>query len=265
MSPAPESAHVFDDGAEYDRFMGRWSRAAGPLFLDWIAVAPNSRWLDVGCGTGILTQLIADRCRPARICAIDPAPAQVARAQQHQATATFQVADAVAVPYRDGTFDVVASALVMNFIADKARALDEMCRVARRGGTIAAFVWDFATERSPSGPMRRGLRAAGGEVPAVPGTRASSLAALQRLFEGAGLESIATRTIEVGIDFPDFESYWLSQLPRQNPITRTIEGLDRGERERMRDLVRAELAPRLDGSCRVQARANAIKARVPRS
>jgi len=259
-----EPAHAFDDGVEYERFMGQWSRAVGPTFLEWLEAPANARWLDVGCGTGILTRLIADRCRPAQLCAIDPAPAQVAQAQRQLAGTAigFQVADASALPHRDGSFDVVAAALVLNFVADRARALAEMRRVARRGGTIAAFVWEFETERSPSGPMRRGLRAVGGEVPAVPGTRAAGLAALQRLFESEGLDAIATRTIEVRVEFPDFESYWSSQMPRYNPITKTIAALAEGDRDRMRSLVRAELAPRLDGSCVVEARANAIKARA---
>jgi SAM-dependent methyltransferase len=165
------------------------------------------------------------------------------------------------LPHRDGSFDVVAAALVLNFVADRGRALAEMRRVARRGGTIAAFVWEFETERSPSGPMRRGLRAVGGEVPAVPGTRAAGLAACR----GCSSPQDSTRSpparSRCGSSFPTSRATELADAALQ-PITKTIAALAEGDRERMRSLVRAELAPRLDGSCVVEARANAIKARA---
>ena len=41
-----EPAHSFEDGAAYERFMGRWSRAAGAAFLDWLAPPPGLHWLD---------------------------------------------------------------------------------------------------------------------------------------------------------------------------------------------------------------------------
>jgi hypothetical protein len=52
----------FNDGAGYDRFMGVWSRLAGQDFLDWIGPSQGQRWLDVGCGNGAFTQLIAEQC-----------------------------------------------------------------------------------------------------------------------------------------------------------------------------------------------------------
>jgi ubiquinone/menaquinone biosynthesis C-methylase UbiE len=45
----------FDDAAAYEAFMGRWSRSAGDVFLEWMAPPKNARWLDVGCGTGVFT------------------------------------------------------------------------------------------------------------------------------------------------------------------------------------------------------------------
>ena len=63
---AGDAAYRFDDGAAYERFMGRWSRGAGEVFLEWLAPAPGACWLDVGCGTGSFTELIVDRCAPVR-------------------------------------------------------------------------------------------------------------------------------------------------------------------------------------------------------
>ena len=64
-------AHSFDDSAAYERFMGRWSRAAGEVFVDWLAPPAGARWLDVGCGTGVFTELILDTCLPSAVFGVD--------------------------------------------------------------------------------------------------------------------------------------------------------------------------------------------------
>jgi len=58
---------VFNDGEAYERFMGRWSRAAGGAFLEWLAPPKGAHWLDVGCGTGAFTELVIGSCSPASI------------------------------------------------------------------------------------------------------------------------------------------------------------------------------------------------------
>lgn len=143
------------------------------MFLDWIAPPPGAHWLDVGCGTGSFTELIAEICSPASIIAIDPERAQTNHARNRPIAnqAHFEVADAQALPFSDGTFDIVASGLVLNFIPDPAQALSEMLRVARRGGTIGGYVWDFAADLSPTWPMRRGLRQLGASVAPTPGRK----------------------------------------------------------------------------------------------
>ena len=146
-----EARPTFDDGAAYDEFMGRWSRAVGAVFLDWLAAPRKAAWLDVGCGTGAFTTLIVKTCAPARVSAVDPGAAQIefARRQPVAKRADFRVADAQTLPFSDGTFDVVASALVINFIPDRARAVAQMRRVTRPYGTVGGYVWDFAADMQP--------------------------------------------------------------------------------------------------------------------
>lgn len=245
--------------------MGRWSRAVGPVFLDWLAPASAVRWLEVGCGTGIFTDLILERGSPSAVIAIDTSESQIEHANRQPAAqrADFRVADAQALPFPDATFDVVASALTINFIPDRPRALSEMRRVSRAGAVVAGYVWDFAVERSPSGPMRLGMKRFGMDVPELPGTQASGLGALTSLFEQAGLEEIATRCIEVTLPFPDFDAFWQAQTPSYAPTTRMIAAMPDTDRERLIETVRAGLPVSLDGTIEYSARANAIKARVP--
>ena len=260
-----ELPHSFVDSAGYERLMGRWSRAVGPVFLDWVAPPSGACWLEVGCGTGIFTELLLDTCSPAAVFAVDPAQAQIDHASRQPVAqrANFRVADAQALPFPDATFDVVASALVINFIPDRRRALSEMRRVARACGIVAGYVWDFAAELSPSGPFRRGMRQFGADVPELPGTRDSSLGALNSLFEQAGFERIAAKSIEVTLPYSDFDDFWQAQTTSYSPTTKIIAAMTNSERVRLMEAVRAGLPVCPDGRIEYSARANAIKARVP--
>ena len=260
-----EAAMKFDDSAAYERFMGRWSRAVAPSFLEWLGARPRARWLDVGCGTGILAETLLELCSPASVHAVDPAPGQVKAARRGPVgrRAAFQVADARKLPFADASFDVVASALVINFIPERPPALAEMRRVARAGGLVAAYVWDFADELSPSGPLRRAMRRFGAEVPAIPGFEASRVEALRALFHGAGLEGIETRTIDVCLAYADFNDFWRAQTPGYAPTTKIIAAMKASERTRLMHVVQSALPAGPNGSIEYCARANAIKARVP--
>jgi ubiquinone/menaquinone biosynthesis C-methylase UbiE len=259
-----DTAHSFDDSAGYERFIGTWGRAAGGIFLDWLAAPADAAWLDIGCGTGLFTELIVASRSPAKVVAIDQSAGQIAHARNKPVArrARFEVGDAQALAIADA-FDVVASALVINFIPDRPRALSEMRRVVRRGGVVAGYVWDFGEERSPSGPFRLGMREVVRDLPALPGTEDSSLEALHLLFTRAGLEQIDTRTIEVTVSFPDFDAFWLAQTPSYSPMTKMIAAMTAGERARLTQAIRARVPIGDDGGIAYPARANAIKALAP--
>ncbi|NKB17773.1 MAG: methyltransferase domain-containing protein, partial [Pseudanabaena sp. CRU_2_10] len=104
----------FDDGAAYEQMMGIWSRYAGGIFLDWVAPPPGLRWIDVGCGNGAFTELIAERCAPVEIQGIDPSEGQLsfARTRPGARIAEFRLGDAMALPFPDDRFDAAVMALV---------------------------------------------------------------------------------------------------------------------------------------------------------
>ena len=119
--------------------------------------------------------------------------------------------------------------------------MSEMRRVARPGGLIAACVWDFAAELSPSGPLRRAMRRIGIDAPPVPGTDASRLTVLADLFEKGRLKAVTTTSIEVAVSFRDFDDFWLSQTPQYTPTTKVIAAMSLGDRQALMEAVRTEL------------------------
>jgi ubiquinone/menaquinone biosynthesis C-methylase UbiE len=257
----------FSDSAAYERFVGRWGRAAGREFLAWLDPPAGADWLDVGCGTGLFTELICETRRPSAVVAIDHASAQIEHAKHKPVArqANFRIADAQALPFASSTFDIVVSALVINFIPDRSRALREMQRVARPGGVVGGYVWDFMSEFSPSGPFRLGMKDVLADVPALPGAEDSQLNMLRLLFQRAGLGDIVTRTIEVSVEFPDFEAFWIAQTPSYAPTTRMVADLPERTRLRLIEAIRARIRTSPSGQISYSACANAISARVPKA
>src|SRR5512147_913848 len=100
-------------GDAYEFFMGRWSRQMASRFLDWLRPVPHSHWLEVGCGTGALSQAICGETQPRSLVACDPSPEFVSFAGKltSDCPATFLVADADHLPSRDGGFDFIVSGL----------------------------------------------------------------------------------------------------------------------------------------------------------
>jgi SAM-dependent methyltransferase len=260
-----ENEFRFTDGAAYERFMGPRTRAVGSVFLDWLSIPANQRWLDVGCGTGMFTELLLDTVAPTAVVAIDPAPAQIeqARAKPVSHRADFQVADAQALPFADAEFDVVASALVINFIPDQPRAVGEMKRVVKAGGYVAGYVWDFAGDLVVVRHMSDALREINPNLPPIPGTESSRIEALGQLFERAELRDVAARPIEVEVTHPSFDIYWQRFIDNPSPLSAYIEEMSEPVRNGLRAKVHSRLPIATDGTITFAARANAVKGRVP--
>jgi len=259
-----EGQNFFTDGAAYERMMGRWSTAAGGIFLDWLAQPKGLRWLDVGCGTGSFTELIIARCEPAEVQALDPSEAQLAfaRTRPGASLAHFRQGDAQALPFADDSFDAAVMALVINFIPDPAKAVAEMARIVRPGGWLATYMWDVASGGSPTEPLTAGLRSMGVAHPTPPSIAASRQDNMRALWEEARLQSIDTRVIRVPIAYPSFDDFWAANIV-VGPAGQAIREMSPSAREQFKDHLRGQLPKDPDGGIAYTAHANAVKGQVP--
>jgi len=251
-------------GDAYEPYIGRWSRLVAREFLAWLAAPPGGRWLDVGCGTGALTGAILDDAAPARVEGVDPSAAFVgyARERVRDPRAAFVVADAQSLPQADGSIDVAVSGLALNFVPRPESAAAEMARVVRAGGTVAAYVWDYADRMQlirVFWDAAVALDPAAAELDEARRFPICHPAALEELFRGAGLRNVESRAIDVPTRFRDFDDYWRPFLGGQGPAPGYAMGLAEERRAALREHLRAALPAAADGSIELVARAWAVR------
>jgi len=255
---------VWAGGAAYEPYVGRWSRLVAHDFLVWLAVPPRSRWLDVGCGTGALSQTILQVAAPGEVKGIDRSEGYVifAREQVCDERASFESGDAQALPAETATYDAVVSGLVLNFVPEPSRMVAEMARVARPGGIVAAYVWDYAGKMQL---MRHFWNAAVVLNPAAieldEGRRfpICQPEPLKELFHAAALRAVEVRAIDISTDFSNFDDYWSPFLGGQAPAPSYAMALSEEDRFALRELLRASLPTALDESIPLVARAWAVR------
>ncbi len=254
----------FDDGASYERMMGIWSRLIGDVFIDWLAPRAGLQWVDIGCGSGALTELLIERCAPAEIQGIDPSEAQLAFARTRPAArmAEFRQGDAMALPFPEDRFDAAVMALVIFFVPEPAKGVAEMVRVVRPGGTVACYVWDILGGGMPAEPIHAEMRMMGLTPPRPPSVGASRIGALRELWTGAGLEAVEIREITVPRTFADFDDFWTTSVLAAN-VGPTVAAMASADVERLKARVQARLPSDAAGRITYGARANAVKGRMP--
>lgn len=255
----------FDDGAAYERYMGKWSQFAGEAFLDWLAPKPGLRWLDVGCGNGAFTEMLVERNAPNSVHGIDPSEAQLAYARTRPAlrVAQFRQGDAMALPFPEDTFDAAVMPLVIFFVPDPARGVAEMARVVCPSGTVSAYAWDMLSGGFPYEALWAEMRAMGVAVPLPPSPDASRIDSLRDLWTGAGLETIETREIAVQRTFADFDDYWTTILGGPS-VGRQLAAMAPPDLAILQARMRACLPADATGQLTCNARANAVFGRVPK-
>ena len=257
-------SEVWKSGESYEGYVGRWSRLVAREFLRWLDVPQGSRWLDVGCGTGALSETIVDEASPALVVGVDPSEGFILHARKAVAGAEFRVADAQQLPFQDGRFDATVSGLVLNFVPEPKQAAAEEARVTRSGGVVGAYVWDYGEGMEL---MRYFWDAAAaveaGTIELDEGRRFPICCpeALKELFEAAGLDRVETRPIDVETRFRDLKDYWSPFLGGQGPAPAYLVSLTEERREAVRQRLDQTLPRRADGSIVLTARAWAVRGR----
>jgi ubiquinone/menaquinone biosynthesis C-methylase UbiE len=255
----------FDDGAAYEQMMGKWSRLAGEVFLDWLAPPQALRWIDVGCGNGAFTELLVERCAPSEVQGIDPSEGQLAfaRTRGRRRLAQFRLGDAMALPFPADSFDAAVMALVLVFVPEPAKGVAEMVRVVKPGGMVAAYMWDMTGGGFPLEPLLASMRAMNLKTPRPPQIEASRMAAMRDLWRDAGLAAVETREITVRRTFADFDDYWMTGM-KSPSLGPAVAAMAPEDVETLKRHTRAHLSADPAGPIIHAARANAIKGRKKR-
>ena len=252
------------DGDGYEMYVGRWSRKTGVGFLSWLDAPPRQRWLDLGCGTGALTAQILETCQPHSVVGIEPSDGFLALAREvtRDPRARFLQGSGEKIPLDNGTVDYAVSGLVLNFIPEKELALAEIIRCVADGGTVAAYVWDYAGHVQF---MRYFWDAA---IALDPNARDKDEGvrfpicrpdALEELFASAGLRDVATSPVDIVTPFQDFDDYWTPFLSGMAPAPGYCMSLDDKRREALRTRLFETLPTDPEGRILLAARAWAVR------
>ena len=248
----------------YEAYVGRWSRLVARECLKWLEAPAGGRWLDVGCGTGVLSEAILTSESPQEVRGIDSSEPFVAYARSRvtDARARFEVANAMSLPFDAARFDAAASGLVLNFVPDAGVAVAEIARVLRPGGAFTAYVWDYGGEMQM---MRRFWDAAVELDPAAAKLDEGRIFGssrndwLKTLAQQAGFRDVSTRAIDIETRFRDFDDYWTPFLGGVGPAPAYVASLSEERRAALRERIRATLTGGSNSLIDMIARAWAVR------
>ena len=215
----------FQDGESYEQWMGIWSQLIGDQFLEWLSPEEDQRWIDIGCGNGTFTEQIYNSHSPKEIQALDPSQEQIDFALQRirSDNVSFQVGDAMNLPFEANRFDYTTMALVLFFVPDPAAGAMEMVRVTKREGSVSAYVWDVLEGGLPNEVISAQLRQLDIAYPMAPSAEVSRMGQLHETWVDAGLNNIETKQISVHRTFDNFQEFWdiTTLSPSIGPIVKS--------------------------------------------
>jgi trans-aconitate methyltransferase len=249
----------------YENYMGRWSQKVAPLFLQWLDLPTNKSWIDIGCGTGGLTELIARACKPSSVLGVDTAEGFIEVARTRVKNAEFRVGSADNLDMPSDSIDYAVSGLVLNFVPDAQAVLAEMARVVQPGGSVALYVWDYAGHMQimryffdtailfdpSSAEFDDGIRA--------PICRPQ---ALKEAFNSTGLTNISVKALDITTPFDNFEDYWTPFLGGVGSAPKYCVSLEDSVRNKIKVAIKEKLPTGPDGEILLAARAWAIRGTV---
>ena len=253
---------TWDEGIQYEDYMGRWSKPVAHRFLEWLDVGPGLDWIDVGCGTGALTEAIAELAVPGTLWGVDPSPGFIRTATRRLGSrAHLPVGDGRSLAFEDDMFDVAVIGLALNYVPDPLTALAEFRRVTRPGGLIAGYVWDYAEGMEMIREFWTVATSLDPTIAHLDQTNRFPLCApqpLNELFAESGLSEIEVTALVVPTVFTSFDDYWTPMLGGQGGAPSYVMSLDGEARSRLKAGLAARLAPE-GGQVSLRARAWGVK------
>lgn len=263
----PDILDRWEAGSTYEGFMGRWSRQLAPLFVSWLQVPGNAHWLDVGCGTGAMTDAICRGADPASVLGCDPAEPLIEYARGHtrHSRASFAVAGSGSLPGRAGGYGSATSLLALNFFPDPIAGIEEMRVLAASGGAVSACVWDYGGQMEFLRHFWDVAVALDASARALDeGTRFPLCRpdALADVFRTAGLRHIRCEPIDLTTTFADFDDYWQPLLGGVGPAPSYVASLHPDRRGLLAERLRLALPRGPEDRIILRARAWAVCGRT---
>lgn len=255
-------------GADYDQWMGRWSRLLAQEFLNWLDLPSGLRWIDICCGSGVITEAIIERNAPASVVGVDVSSDQINFAREHRASTnvTFETADAMSLPFADASFDAAVCGLGLNYLPNPSHGLEELRRVTRPSGTVALYVWDYEQGARFLREFWDAAIAIDSDAVAFDQARRFPMCTpegLRGLFEQAKLEDLSLQPLEIVTRFASFDDYWDPLQSGQGSAPNYLKTRNQQTKTAIRDRLTRALPRDPDGAIEMPACAWAVRARRP--
>ncbi len=232
----------WSDGELYERYTGRWSRLIANEFIAWLGIEGSrlENCIDMGCGTGALSEaLLANAvCESLTCFDLSPAYLSLAKKRIQSKEVEFLLGDGQNTLLPSGKYCGVVSGLAVNFVESPEKMLSEMRRLGRSGATLGLYIWDFADGMKP---IRMFWDAAhecrAPDVEELDSANLFPICQRENLLESiseAGWLEPEVAPVEIDARFENFDDYWTPFLSGQGTAPAFAVGLGEEVREKVR-------------------------------